>query len=609
MVLFRDHVLRSHVVAEGSDPTTIESLLISVILDQIQMEREGDIIDKTLIRSCIYMFEGLYETEYEEQTEKLYLTSFEPEFLAASRTFYQSEGESLLRNSDAGSYLRHTASRLREEQDRCRSTISPLTATKVKEVVEEVLIKQNFRDVIELEGSGLKFMLDNDRLDDLCLAYNLISRIDPKKADLQKAFQKRVVQHGLEINKVAATATTTTGSKENGKGAAPNAVTLQSVAAIKWVDDVLQLKDKYDNIWARAFYKDQGLQTALTRSFHEFINEFQRSSEYISLFIDENLKRGLKDKTENEIDAVLEKAITLLRYIQDKDLFERYYKKHLSRRLLMGKSVGEDVEKQMISRMKSELGSHFTHKLEGMFRDIALSGEVSAAYKSHVRQLDDGSKERIELSISVLTNTFWPVESWGNTTMATCIFPPDVERVKSGFENFYLRKHTGRRLTWQPNMGTADIRAIFPKVPGKDAALAKERRHEINVSTYAMAVLLLFNDLPAGAFYTFEDLQTKTMIPPNDLIRNLQSLAVAPKTRLLIKEPMSKDIKPTDKFYFNESFSSKYLKLKVNVVAGGNKVESEQERKDTEMRNDETRRAIIEAAIVRIMKYTSLTSS
>ncbi|KAI9868669.1 MAG: Cullin-3 [Trichoglossum hirsutum] len=612
---FRDHILRSHVAADGSEPTTIENILISVILEQIQMEREGDIIDKTLIRSCIYMFEGLYETEYEDENEKIYLTSFELEFLNASRQFYQSEGESLLRNSDAGTYLRHTESRLREEQDRCRSTISPLTATKIKEVVEEELLKRNIRDVIEMEGSGLNFMLDNDRLEDLRLAYNLVSRIDPKKAELQKAFQKRVVEMGAEINKAAKT-TNIAVAQPNEKGdskeataappaakAAPaNAAALQSIAAIKWVDDVLRLKDKYDSIWAKAFQQDQGLQTALNRSFHEFINEFQRSSEYISLFIDENLKRGLKDKTENEVDAVLEKAIVLLRYIQDKDMFERYYKKHLSRRLLMGKSVGGDVEKQMISRMKLELGNHFTQKLEGMFKDIALSGELTAAYKGHVRQLDDGSRERIELSMSVLTNTFWPVESWDSTAKATCIFPPEIERIKAGFENFYLSKHTGRRLTWQPNMGTADIRATFPKSQGKDAALAKERRHEINVSTYAMVVLLLFNDPPEGGFYTFEELQTKTMIPPNDLIRNLQSLAVAPKTRLLIKEPMSKDIKPTDRFHFNESFSSKFLKLKVGVVAGGNKVESEKERKQTEKRNDEMRGGIIEAAVVRIMK-------
>lgn len=41
------------------------------------MEREGDRIDRTTIRSCMYMLEGLYETDEESENEKLYLTSFE----------------------------------------------------------------------------------------------------------------------------------------------------------------------------------------------------------------------------------------------------------------------------------------------------------------------------------------------------------------------------------------------------------------------------------------------------------------------------------------------------------------------------------------------------
>jgi hypothetical protein len=68
------------------------------------------------------------------------------------------------------------------------------------------------------------------------------------------------------------------------------------------------------------------------------------------LFFDENMKKGIKGKTENEVDVILDKGVTLLRYIQDKDMFERYYKKHLSRRLLMKRSVSMDVERQMISR-------------------------------------------------------------------------------------------------------------------------------------------------------------------------------------------------------------------------------------------------------------------
>ena len=70
MGLFRDFVLRDR-------RNEIGKHLNSIILDQIQMERDGDSIDRTTIRSCMYMLEGLYETDEESVKEKLYLTSFE----------------------------------------------------------------------------------------------------------------------------------------------------------------------------------------------------------------------------------------------------------------------------------------------------------------------------------------------------------------------------------------------------------------------------------------------------------------------------------------------------------------------------------------------------
>lgn len=37
-----------------------------------------------------------------------------------------------------------------------------------------------------------------------------------------------------------------------------------------------------------------------------------------------------------------------------------------------------------------------------------------------------------------------------------------------------LQTHSGRKLTWQTNMGTVDLRATF----------GNGRKHELNVSTY-----------------------------------------------------------------------------------------------------------------------------
>ena len=49
-----------------------------------------------------------------------------------------------------------------------------------------------------------------------------------------------------------------------------------------------------------------------------------------------------------------------------------------------------------------------------------------------------------------------------------------------------------------------------------------EKRHELNVSTYQMVILLLFNEADR---LSYADILHATSIPPGDLKRSLQSLA------------------------------------------------------------------------------------
>lgn len=624
MGLFRDHILRSRLIE--SDLMTFD-ILNSVILDQIGMERDGDVINKHLIRSCIYMLEGLYENDEENDHEKLYLTVFEVEFLKASRIFYQNECTNLLRDGDASSWLRVTKKRFAEEEARCQTTISMLSMDKIARVVEDKMIREHLTDFLALEGSGIKAMIENDRYDDLTLLYQHISRIDPSKEPLKVALQNRVVELGSEINQTIQNTDFSiiaepqledrdvfTEGNEKRKVAKMNNAAKATATAVKWVDLVLQLKDKFDNMWKKCLDEDLILQTALTKSFSDFINMFPRSSEYVSLFIDDNLKRGIKGKTEGEIDEVLDRATTLLRYIQDKDLFERYYKKHLARRLLHNKSESGDVEKQMISRMKLELGNNFTAKLEGMFKDMSTSEDLTSGYRTHIANLGDMDRKQVDLGINVLTSNFWPMESVGGNsslrddgTRQSCEWPSEIRTLQESFKSFYLKEKNGRMLSWMGFLGNADIRCIFPRIPGKEGILARERRHEINVPTYGMIVLLLFNDLDDGEYLSFEEIRERTDIPETDLVRMLFTLSVHPKARVLSKLPSNKEMpKPGDKFCFNASFTSKAVKIKAPVISGSvNKIEGDEERKDTEDRNDQHRGNVIDTVIVRIMKYSS----
>ncbi|KAF9888066.1 Cullin-3 [Aspergillus nanangensis] len=605
MALFRDHVLRAPI--PNHPELVVANILESTVLFMIHLERLGHIIDRPLIRHCIYMLEGLYETVQEEASGKLYLTSFEPAFLEASKVFYKAEGQRLVETGDATEFCKRATTRIAEERERCTYTLSPLTEPKIKEVLDNELIRAHISEVVNLEGTGVRTMIDNHRLEALKEVYVLSSRVDGKKLPLTAAVQNRIVEMGRDINASALVTATKLPEKnaDGGKKAADKdkekPINQQTTLAIKWVDDILALKTKFDSIWKDSFESDQVMQSAITTSFSEFINSNTRSSEHLSLFFDENLKKGIKGKTDDEVDALLENGITLLRYIKDKDLFEAYYKKHLSRRLLMKRSVSMDAERQMISKMKMEVGTQFTSRLENMFKDMAISEDVTASYKTHIKKSGDPDQKRVELDINVLTSTMWPMEimsnSRGDEVQLACVFPRDIERLKKSFEEFYLSSHSGRKLTWQGNMGTADIRANFQRPNGKI------QRHELNVSTYAMIILMLFNDLPAGESLTFDEIKAQTRIPGHDLIRNLQSLAVAPKTRVLKKEPMSKDVKPTDKFFFNSDFQSPFMKVRIGVVSGGaNKVENQDQRKGTEKRLNDERAGSIEAAIVRIMK-------
>ena len=76
----------------------------------------------------------------------------------------------------------------------------------------------------------------------------------------------------------------------------------------------------------------------------------------------------------------------LFRYLEEKDVFERYYKQHLAKRLLLNKSASDDAEKNMISRLKTECGCQFTCKLEGMFKDISISNTTAEDFRFYVLQ-------------------------------------------------------------------------------------------------------------------------------------------------------------------------------------------------------------------------------
>mgnify|MGYP003866133153 CR=1 FL=1 len=113
--------------------------------------------------------------------------------------------------------------------------------------------------------------------------------------------------------------------------------------------------------------------------------------------------------------------------------------------------------------------------------------------------------------------------------MIIAFFVNDMEREFAGYTTTVLayeahsRGHGVCYVTPDDFLLTADDRLhvhgrFLPK------AKFKSRRHEINVSTYQMCVLLLFNTEDTLSYAQISD---ATAIPVGDLKRALQSLACA----------------------------------------------------------------------------------
>ena len=65
--------------------------------------------------------------------------------------------------------------------------------------------------------------------------------------------------------------------------------------------------------------------------------------------------------------------MNLFKLCNAKDVFEEFYMRGLSRRLLLKKSASADSEKAMLTKLRTECGNDFSAKCENMIKDLAES--------------------------------------------------------------------------------------------------------------------------------------------------------------------------------------------------------------------------------------------
>ena len=108
--------------------------------------------------------------------------------------------------------------------------------------------------------------------------------------------------------------------REEGKALVTQATDEQSQQknAVTYIQNLLELKDRFNSFLMHSFSNDKFFKQVISGDFEYFLNLNQRSPEFLSLFIDDKLKKGVKGLSDVEVEQVLDKSMILFRFLQEK---------------------------------------------------------------------------------------------------------------------------------------------------------------------------------------------------------------------------------------------------------------------------------------------------
>ncbi|CAO3578616.1 unnamed protein product [Absidia cylindrospora] len=517
----------------------VQSKTITCVLHLIQQDRNGMEVDLKLIQSITRMMLDL----------SLYADFFEPSFIKSTIEYYSAEATEKIHELSTTAYLQHAKDCVQQESDqRLTSYLDQSTKIPLTEAVADQLI---YTKVDVILSQGFETMMEQDERKSIAILYHFLSPHD-LISKLRTAFGNYIKNAGMELVKDPA--------KDQ-----------------QMVTTLLQYKSKLDKTLKYSFDDDSSFSNTLKVNFEHFINSRKnKPAELIAKFIDSKLRSSSKQHGEEDMEKILDKVLILFRYLQDKDIFEAFYKRFLSKRLLLNRTISNDLEKHILYKFKSECGPEFTKDLENMFKDMEVSSDLNVTFKEYRQNVQEAS---LPLYVSVLAQGVWP------TYPATEIMLPiDMMSLLEAYQSFYNKKFKGRKLAWRSSLGSCVLKSHFPKAT-----------KELSVSLFQAVVLLLFND---KSTMTYKDIALATNLDDKELKKVMQSLSCG-KYKLLIKEPQNNNVSDNDIFEYNADFTASAVRLKINSIQ---QEQSTEERKETQTKVIVDRQHQLEAAVVRIMK-------
>ncbi|RMY68324.1 hypothetical protein D0863_07189 [Hortaea werneckii] len=546
-----------------------QNAVMDAVLRLVEKQRNGETIEQSKVKQVVDSFValGIDEADSTKTNLEVYRQYFEKPYIEATQKYYQNESQSFLAENSVVDYMKKAERRLDEEKERVPLFLLAEIMQPLMKCCEGALIA----DHAVLMRDEFQILLDNDREEDMARMYKLLARIPEGLDPLRSRFENHVRRAGLlSVEKVA----------DQGDGLEPKA----------YVDALLEVHTQYAALVQTAFTGESEFVRSLDNACREYINRNKvcaknsaRSPQMLAKHADNVLKRSTKATEEDDMEKMLNQVMTIFKYLEDKDVFQKFYSQTLAKRLVNGTSASPDAETSMISKLKDASGFEYTNKLQRMFQDMQTSKDLNSAYDEWLDQVleKEEKKEGIDANYQILGTGFWPLQP----PTTTFVPPPAIVKTYERFQNFYTKKHGGRKLTWLWHLCKGEVRANYAKM--------NKVPYTFQVSTYQMAILLMFNDSDTVSYDDMAEvtkLQKETLDP---------SLGIMLKAKVITANPEGAPPQSGTTYILNYGFKNKKIKVNLNIAI---KSEQKQEVEDTQKTIEEDRKMLMQSAIVRIMK-------
>uniref|UniRef100_A0A8C1WJJ7 Cullin 2 n=1 Tax=Cyprinus carpio TaxID=7962 RepID=A0A8C1WJJ7_CYPCA len=513
----------------------LQPMLIGMLLKEIKNDRCGEDPNQKVIHGVINSF--VHVEQYKKKFPlKFYQEVFEGPFLTKTGEYYKQEASNLLQESNCSQYMEKVLGRLKDEEVRCRKYLHPSSYAKVIHECQQRMVA----DHLQFLHGECQNIIRQEKRDDMANMYTLLRAVSSGLPHMIQELQVHIHDEGLRA--------TSNLSQEN--------------MPTQFVESVLEVHSKFVQLINTVLNGDQHFMSALDK---------------LAKYCDNLLKKSAKGMTENEVEDKLTSFITVFKYIDDKDVFQKFYARMLAKRLIHGLSLSMDSEEAMINKLKVQQCVKI--KLHRMYTDMSVSTDLNNKFNNFIKTQETVVDLGISFQIYVLQAGAWPLTHVPSSTFA---IPQELEKSVQMFELFYNQHFSGRKLTWLHYLCTGEVKMNYLSKP-----------YVAVVTTYQMAVLLAFNN---GETVSYRELQDSTQMNEKELQKTIKSLL---DVKMISHDSQKEEIEAESTFSLIMSFTSKRTKFKITTSM---QKDTPQELEQTRSAVDEDRKMYLQAAIVRIMK-------